>query len=420
MRLPLAITIGFLLGIVAAAGRAEVRLARFTRAPAEIGASQAAMQRAALARELDEELERLRGAGRRATSLPDDPSEAVERLEGAIGDVGRRAILVLRGDTLVSWAGTLHADPRALTGRSGVVASPFGLTLYVAVDSGPVRAVATSLLYAAPPADRLTRGLAQRMPSDEITEGFAFAPPSETLTLDATRYMDGARPLFVARALVPSQGEVRFRLLERARVRVGLALLLAMIAFLVVVARRAAGAIAVAGGLLVVLRVISEVPLSDFSTRSRMFDAAVYFFPLGRTFTANAGALALTSAVLLLAVLLVVRRVGTRLPRWLAMAVAAITIGGGPFVVGALSRGITPPADGAGGALWLIWNLPLCLAATALLVLASWAGQIALGGRRGLPVGLGPMLALLAATVAPLVWRAPFQWPQWYSWLWIL
>jgi signal transduction histidine kinase len=232
--------------------------------------------------------------------------------------------------------------------------------------------------------------------------------------------MDGARPLFVARPIVPSNEEVRFRLLERARVRVGVALLVALLAFLVAVTRREARPLAAAGGLLVVLYCIGLVPLSEFSTRSRLFDPSVYFFPTGRAFTANAGALALTSATLLLMVLLVVRRVRSRLPRWLAAVIAVATIGVGPFFVRALARGITPPAEGAGGALWAIWTIPLCLAATTLLVVAGWSGRVALGGRRGLPFGAGPALAFATAGVAPLVWSAPGQWPQWYGVLWTL
>jgi signal transduction histidine kinase len=424
MRRPLAITVAALLGLVVIAGRAELRLAQYAHAPATVGMTRSAAQRERLRSAVDGELARLRRAARRGLGVPvlssGDPAQAVAALERAIGDLRHRAIFVVRGDTLMSWAGTLHANPRSLTGSSGLAATPFGLTLYTAVDSGGTRVVATSLLYAASPADRLSRGLAQRLPSDEVTEGFAFAPPDDSSHADALRYLDGPRPLFVARALLPSAGEVRFRLLERARFRVGIALLIALVGFLVAVARREAGRLAVIGGVLVALRCIAVVPLSEFSTRSRLFDAAVYFFPSGRTYTANAAALTLTSAILLLAVLLVVRRVGNRLPRAAAVVLATLTIGFGPFIVGALARGIAPPAEGAGAALWLIWNVPLCLAATVLLVLASWAGRIALGGRRGFPPGVGPAIALLAAVAAPLVWRAPGQWPQWYSALWTL
>ena len=420
LRMPLAIGVGATICLIATAGRAQFRLSQFARDAKGMEAREAADQRVALGRVVTAELQQLRAAAHRSLDAPREPDAAVHTLERAIGDVRGRSVFLLHADTLLSWAGTLHADPRALAGPVGVVATPFGLTLYVAEARGAARAVATSLLYAAPPVDRLVRGLAQRIPSSEITEGFSFSGPGDSLTADAIRYADGGRALFVARATVPSEGEVRFRLLERARVRVGIALLLALIVLLFTVARREAGTMAAVAGLLVVLRCIAIVPLSEFSTRSRLFDAAVYFLPAGGVFTANAGALALTAALALLAVLVVTRRVGGLLPRPIAIGVAAVTIGAGPFVVGALSRGISPPAEGAGAALWLIWNVPLCLAATALLVLAGWAGRIALGARRGLPAGLGPLLALLAAALAPLIWSAPFQWPPWYSWLWMV
>ena len=421
MRTPLLATIAALVAANLVAGRAELRLSGFERAPAAVSAEQAASQQSVLARRLDDEFVALREIASRGTGLGGmtDPAAAVSALEQVTGDLTHRSALVLRGDTLVVWAGTLHASPLAFRAAAGVVATPFGLTVYVTEDSGRTRAVATSLLVSQPPADRLSRGIAQRLPGNEIVEGFRFAPPSDSGAAGALTYVDRGRALFVARALVPSEGEVRFRLMERARVRVGVALLFALVGFLVTVARREAGGLAAATGVLVVLRCIASVPLSEFSTRSRLFDAAVYFHPAGNALTANAGALTLTAGALLLAVLLVVRRVGARLSRLAGAAIAVLTIGFGPFIVGALSRGIAPPAEGTDASLWIIWNLPLCLAATTLLVLAGWAGRSALGGR-GVRPAAGPLLALLAAVVAPIVWRAPGQWPQWYSWLWVL
>ena len=414
------ITVAALVVATFSAGRAEIRLGQFERAPAAVSAEEMAAQEAVLRRRLDDELVALREMASRGTTLADatDPAAAVASLEGIIGDVSHRAALVLRGDTLIVWAGTLHANPLALSAPAGVLATPFGLTLYAAVDSGATRGVAASLLAAEPPADRLSRGLAQRLPSTAIAEGFIFSPPSDSGTPGALTYVDRGRALFVARAVVPSHGEVRFRLLERARVRVGVALIVALLGFLLLVVRREIGALGAAAGVLAVLRCVALVPLSEYSTRSRLFDPAVYFHPSGYALTANAGALLITVATLLLAVLLVVRRVGSRLPRIGGAAIALLTIGLGPFIVGALARGIAPPADGAGVALWLIWNVPLCLAGTTLLVLAGWAGRAALSGHGVRPV-VGPLLALIAAIAAPLVWRAPGQWPQWYSWLWI-
>src|SRR5205085_12596365 len=120
-------------------------------------------QRARLAKNVGDEIAALREIARRALTAPTEPRAALQSLTRSIGDPEHRAVMVLRGGTLRSWAGTLHADPAALTGPVGVVATPFGLTLHVSADSGSVRAIAASLLYAASPADHMTRGLAQRL-----------------------------------------------------------------------------------------------------------------------------------------------------------------------------------------------------------------------------------------------------------------
>jgi signal transduction histidine kinase/PAS domain-containing protein len=419
LRLPLVIACVALFAFVLLAARAQQRLASFARDPATVGARHAADQRELLASRVDAELAMLRDVSARARRLAgsgDDLSQALERL---VEDQARRSALVVHADTLLGWAGTLHVNPRALSEPSGVVATPFGLTLYVASDSAGVRAFATSLLYASPPADRLTRGLAQRLPGSEVTEGFEFTMPSDSAGPDALRYIDDGRPLFVARAVVPSADEVRFRMRERARAPVGVILLIALVALLVAASRREGGAVATLGAVLVVLRCIAVVPLSEFSTRSRVFDASVYFLGAGRAFTSNAAALTLTSATLLLAALLVVRRVRRGPPRIVGAVIAILGIVLGPYFVRTLSRGIAPPAEGAGAALWLMWEIPLCLAATTLLVLAAWGGRAALWGRRSVDPAAGPALAMLAAVVAPLVWMAPGQWPEWYALLWV-
>jgi len=419
LRLPLAISCVALLAFAVMAAGAQQRLARFATNPTAVGAQQAAAQQKLLASRVDAELAALRAAATRARRLVGTTDDVSHSLERVVGDQVRRSALVVHGDTLLGWAGTLHANPRALTGPSGVVATPFGLTLYAASDSGGVRAVTTSLLYVSPPADRLTRGLAQRMPGSEVTEGFIFSTPRDSTGRDALRYSDHGRPLFVARAIVPSADEVRFRMRERARVRVGVSLLIALVAFLIAASRREAGAFATLGAVLVVLRAIAVVPLSEFSTRSRLFDASIYFLGAGRAYTSNAAALTLTSATMLLAALLVVRRIRRGPPRLVGAAIGILGAVLGPYFVRTLSRGITPPAEGAGAALWLMWEIPLCLAATTLLVLAAWGGRSALAGRRSADSAAGPAVAMLAAIVAPLVWMAPGQWPEWYALLWV-
>ena len=397
-------------------GRAQWRFSRFTRSPTEVGQVEAAAQRVRLRQRVDEELRFLRSIARNARRAPAERTASRRYLDHDLADRDHRATLVFHGDSLFTWAGTLHADPRRLVAPVGIAQTAFGLTLYVSEDSGGIRVVASSLLYAYSPADHLTRGVAQRLASGEVAEGFEIAPPSNPPQADELRYLDQGRPLFVARALVPSDGEVKFRLLERARVRAGVALLVALLAFLVAIAR-AGGGLAILGAAIVVLRCLAVIRLSEFSTRSRLFDPSVYFLP-GTAYTANAAALGLTSATALLLVMMAKRRIGSAMPRLLAAFIAVATIAGGPYAIPALARGIHPPAEGASFTLWVTWSLPLALAATALLVVANWAGRSALHGSRGAPGWLGPMIALAAAVLAPIVWQAPGQWPQWYTLLW--
>ncbi len=399
-------------------GRAQWRFGRFTRSPAEVGRVEASAQRVRLRQRVDEELRALRVIARRARRAPLERTDSRRFLDRDLADREHRATLVFHGDSLFTWAGTLHADPRRLRAPVGIAQTAFGLTLYVSEDSGGVRVVAASLLYAYSPADHLTRGVAQRLASGEVAEGFEIVPPSNPPQDDELRYLDHGRPLFVARALIPSAGEVKFRLLERARVRAGVALLLALLTFLVGIARAGGGLIILAAAA-VVLRCFAVIRLSEFSTRSRLFDPSVYFLP-GTAYTANAAALGLTSATALLLVMMAKRRIGEGMPRALAAFIAVVTIGAGPYAIPALARGIHPPAEGASFTLWLIWSVPLSLAATALLVVANWAGRRTLRGSRGAPGWLGPAIALGAAVLAPIVWQAPGQWPQWYTLVWAL
>src|SRR5260221_942380 len=346
IRVPLAVSFVALAIAAGFAFRAQVRLYRFSRAPDVVARAARAAQQERLRLAVDEELAAIRSIARTGRRLPPDPAEAIARLTHVLGDREHRAVLVTRGDTLVVWAGTFHGDVRRLAGASGVVASPFGLTIYAADASGSARTIATSLLYATTPADRLTQGLSQRMSSDEVTEGFAFGPPSDS-TPQALIYRDATRPLFVAQARAGGAEEVRFRLLERARVRVGIALLAAIIAFLIAVSGRESGAVSVVGGALIVLACIALVPLSQFSTRTRLFDAAVFYFPAGPGLTADAPALRASAAQIPRLRVPGLARAGRHVPRGPAIRIPVATIAPGPFAGRSLSRRIPPPPGAA-------------------------------------------------------------------------
>jgi len=164
---------------------------------------------------------------------------------------------------------------------------------------------------------------------------------------------------------------------------------------------------------------VALAPLSALSAKSVFFDPTVYYARIGGPFTATAGALAATSAILLLLLLLAMRpRLRIRSRRW-ALVIAVAAMATGPFILRALSRGVSPPTGGVTVTLWLAWEIALFLPAAVLLVAAAWAGRTALGPMRVLPVWLAPALAALGALLGTLVLQPPGDWPQWYTLLWI-
>ena len=96
-----------------------------------------------------------------------------------------------------------------------------------------------------------------------------------------------------------------------------------------------------------------------------------------------------------------------------------LVAGLGPFLLRDLARGIRPPSYGVSAPLWLIWEIPLFLAAVSVLLAGAGAGGVLVGRARGAPAWSGSAAAAVAAMVAPIVWSAPGQWPWWYTFLWI-
>src|SRR5690349_11446558 len=168
------------------------------------------------------------------------------------------------------------------------------------------------------------------------------------------------------------------------------------------------------------LACVALVPLNQYSNLGRLFDPSVYFMARGGPLTGNAAALATTSAIVLLGVLAVFRRGGGRMSRWAAIVTTIAVAGLGPFLLRDLARGVQTPLRGVDTSLWLVWEVPLFLAAVSVLLSGAAAGAIVLGPRRGAPPWLAPLIAASAAALAPVVWQAPGRWPWWYSIVWII
>lgn len=331
-----------------------------------------------------------------------------------------RGIVLYSGSRAVAWGGQLRVSPDAVTDTLGVIASPFYLTLYSVAERDGRRAIATALIEAAPPANELAQSMAERLSERTGLSGFVFSAPSDSgAGGEVLRFSYGGKRVFDVRPQPLLQGEVTVRLEEQARVRVAILLAIAIACFITAVwraTRRLRWRLSALG---VALACTALVPLNEFSNYTRLFNPALFYTPLGDQLTANAGALAITSALALLGILGIMRRHGRRRAQWPAAFVVLLVAGLGPFLLRDLARGVKMPSYGVSASLWLIWEIPLFLAAVAVLLAGAGAGSWVLGRSRGLPPWVAPALATSAAIAAPIVWQAPGQWPWWYTFLWM-
>ncbi|HKG95256.1 MAG TPA: hypothetical protein VKA84_25280, partial [Gemmatimonadaceae bacterium] len=365
--------------------------------------------------------EELRAASVRALRAPADPALAARELASlAAGRVGERGVVLYRGGAAAAWGGRLRISLDTLQRPFGAGVNAFYLVLYaVSAQHGDV-AVAAATVHAEPPAGRLAPALDHIVTEQTGVGGFEFGPPQPAAGDSVFTFAPGGgQALFSVRARPLVPGETLLRVTEQARVRGAAALALALVCFTVALWRRRADLRVRLLALLVALAVLGVVPLNALSNISQLFDPSFYFAPLGGPFTASVGALGLSSGILLLALLAVLRS-PIRFPsRWVALLVVLAIAGTGPFLLRELSRGISPPTWGVSVRLWLAWEVTLFLAAVSLLLAGASAGRAALGGRRGLAPTAAPLLAGFAALLAPLILDASGRWPAWYSGLWI-
>ena len=336
---------------------------------------------------------------------------------------GERAIILFESGRAVSWAGYLRTPIVADSDGVRVVESPFYLTMYAVRSRGTRRAVATVLLQARAPADRLARALDVTLPVPTAVRGVGLrmaGSDDEPAASTESRFAWRGVPLVGVRVIPAAPAEARLRAVQHARVLGAVLLAIAMIAVLGSLWARPAGLGQRLAALALGLLALAIVPLNAFSNLSPMFDASFYFARLGGPFTANAGALLAASALVLLGLLAVLRSRARLRSRTVALLVVVVLAGLGPFLLRDLARGIAPPPWGVSAGLWLAWQLPVCLVAVSVLLAGSSAGRVALGPWRGLPPIIAPAIAATAALLAPVLWQAPGRWPGWYPVFWVL
>jgi signal transduction histidine kinase len=355
-----------------------------------------------------------------ALAAPDSSrSASFEAVDATAKDVDQGVVL-FRADSALAWSGSIRAPVDPTRDGIAIVQTSFYLALQVAERRGDRRAVAVTLLGAAPPADRLASTLTGPVATHAGLRGFFFVPASDSSYEDALRYTNGNTRLFDVRAISYQQGEVAQRAIESVRARAGIAFVIALVCFIIGVWRGTRSVGQRLAALAVGLACTALVPLSQYSNLTRLFDPAIYFTPEGGPLTGNAGALAATSALAFLFILALFGRGARRVSRWSSIATILLVAGLGPFLLRDLARGVQPPVRGVDTMLWLIWEVPLFLAAVSVLLLGASAGANVLGSRRGLPPWVAPTLAGIVAILAPVVWEAPGRWPWWYAPIWII
>ena len=329
-----------------------------------------------------------------------------------------RAVLRARDGHPEAWAGRLVVPVDSLPATHGVMVTPFYLALYVVERRGDVTAVATALLHAEPPADNLSSPMDLAAARASGVAGYVFAPA--TVEGESVRpvLVDGDAVLAVRAVLAPPE-VVALQAAERAQLRSGALLILLALLFIATAWRREHALRTRLGTLAVVVAALALLPLGAYSNLSKWFDPGLYYTPTLGPLTANVAALAVVSALVLMALFAVLRGAPRRRTRWTWIAVLVVVATVSPFLLRDIARGIRVPSGGLTASLWLAWEVPIFLSAFSVLLLGVTAGQAGLSGRRGLPSWVAPVIAAVSTLLAPVLLEAPARLPAWYPALWI-
>ncbi|HEY7568802.1 MAG TPA: ATP-binding protein [Gemmatimonadaceae bacterium] len=407
----------FIAAIAVTANRAQARIeTQWPVMEADLSRSIAGEMDAAVARAAAW----ARDAASHALRLPNVVQRPFSELEQLLRDgagEAERGMVLYRVGRPWAWAGTVRQPLDSLTQPLGVAASPFYLSIYARADSGNMHAVALQLLHAEPPGDALTRPAEASLASREAFARLEYASQALDSTWHTVSFE--GRPLFAVRAVPLAADEFRQRRIERARARVAMLLGFGVLLLLGVAWRKPSSLTRRLIAVGISLAVVAIFPLNTLSNRTAVFDPTYFFVPGGGPFTASVGALAISSALVLLVLFPLLRARFRVRRRWVAAVLTAAVAAIAPYLLRRLSNGITPPAVGEGTALWLAWETALFLAGSAILLIGTSAGRTALGARRGISPWIGLIIAGVAAALAPALWRAPVGWPEWYAGLWI-
>ncbi|MEP6904662.1 MAG: ATP-binding protein [Gemmatimonadales bacterium] len=358
----------------------------------------------ALRTALTEERRRLQLNAERALDAPRNVESAFGYLShGELSEA--EGVILFQGAAPVAWSGQIAVDPSASAVAVSVVITPFYTTMFVSAERGARRAVATALIHAEAPADRLTKTVDSRISGRDELAGYSFATSADTTFGESVFQASGAT-LLRAEATPLPRDMVGFGSVAVARTR-GTLLLGAGLLLLLAFAwrdRKLLGERLLS--LLIILIPVTLVPWSSFSNAAQAFDPTYYYSAVGGPLTANAGVLAMAATLLLLAVYAIIRSRRIRPTRAIAAFGAVIMAIAGIALTATAAGGIAYPSWGSTATLWLTWEIPLFVVLVAFWLAALWLARIALGMRSAVQIRGAAAVALLAgATATVIVWR---------------
>jgi len=333
----------------------------------------------ALQRTLIETRDRLAERANGALDAPTDAKGAFDYLAHRWPQKEIESVVLIDQGHALAWSGETRTSVDSLTAPVSVTFSPFYTTLNVLASRGDRKAIASAVLAAAQPADRLTSSLSSELAPQQGVASYEFSPPGNLRGGPVVLSSNGAPVLRAAPSLATPE-EIRFRRAAMLRARGTIVLVALALAFLFLSwrVRHRLGQRLFAVG--VALAITALVPWNSFSNASRLFDPAYYFSRLAGPLTANAGAVFISSALILMAVYALIRaRPETHWPRPVAAIGAIVALGLGIPLASNIVRGIGQPPWGSTPGLWLSWEIPVFLFLFAALLAAWWLLLMAFG-----------------------------------------
>jgi two-component system nitrogen regulation sensor histidine kinase NtrY len=353
-----------------------------------------------LERSLSEAVQRLDDRATEALDAPPVVPDAFTFLDRRSPQRDGESVVVFDHNRPFAWVGKARIDPDSLTSPVSATFSPFYTTINVVRIRGNRRAVASVVLHAVPPADRLTESLDSRVAPLQGVASYEFAPPQEVRGGPVVLSWHG-QPVVRALPRLAEPGEVRFRRASMLRARGTVVLEIFVLAFLAFAWRNRRSLSERLFAIAVALGVTALVPWSSFSNTSRVFDPAYYFSRLAGPLTANAAALSISSSLVLIGVYAVIRaHPDSRWPRLYAAIGALVTLGIGLPFASNIVRGIGQPPWGSTPGLWLSWEIPLFVFLFAALLATYWLMRMAFGKPGSVSFRSGVAIASISAIVA--------------------